>query len=72
MPTGCNGPPTEAGWGVPLWDLGVPVAGELHKFIFSDKLGSFPDEWPYGRQKENSNLYHAIKMLLLLLNYCYL
>lgn len=48
VPAGCNGPPTpaEADRGVPHWDFGVPVGGELLEFIFPDRLESFPDEWP--------------------------
>lgn len=54
VPAGCNGPPTpaEAGRGVPLWDLGGPVGEELLEINFSDRLGSFPDRWPCGEQKE--------------------
>ena len=54
MPAGCREPPTpaEAGRGVPLWDLGVPMGGELLEFTFSDMFGSFPDGWPCGSKKK--------------------
>lgn len=30
----------------------MPVGGELLEFTFSDRLGSFPDEWPCGRERK--------------------
>lgn len=39
----------------------MPVGGELLVFSFSDKLESFPDGWPCGREKDKEHKAELLK-----------